>query len=132
MPNRTPPKKLINKENENAEKPTAEFSVLSSHNFGNFYSALFPVSPIHFFCFLIYFMLSALRHPHLGTPPHHYLAVAPSGRGGNLTSYRVPLLLMAVSVQSQVSVILKGSLWSLSSPSPDPFKPLYDLTCPES
>ncbi|XP_077166980.1 VPS10 domain-containing receptor SorCS2 isoform X1 [Paroedura picta] len=27
--------------------------------------------------------------------------VAPSGRGGNLTSYRVPLLLMAVSVQSQ-------------------------------
>lgn len=80
--------------------------------------------------FLFLYILCSLlyRHPHLGTPPHHYLAVTPSGRGGNLNSYRVPLLLMAVSVQSQVSVILKGSLWFHSPPSPAPLKPLCHIT----
>lgn len=60
----------------------------------------------HPFLLFLYILCCLLyRHPHLGTPPpHHYLAVTPSGRGGNLNSYRVPLLLMAVSVQSQVSV----------------------------
>lgn len=77
---------------------------------------------LYILCSLLY------RHPHLGTPPHHYLAVTPSGRGGNLNSYRVPLLLMAVSVQSQVSVILKGSLGFHSPLLSAPFKPLSHNT----
>lgn len=85
----------------------------------NFDGTIFPDSPIHFFC--SYFILCCLlyRHPHLGTPPHHYLPGTPSGRGGNLSSYRVPLLLMAVSVQSQVSVS--------SLPSSTSVKPLHDI-----
>ncbi|KAK4818822.1 hypothetical protein QYF61_019859 [Mycteria americana] len=71
---------------------------------------VFPDSPIHFFCFLYILCCLLYRNPHLGTPQHHYLAVTPSGRSGNLNSYRVPLLLMPVSVQSQVSGMSNGRL----------------------
>ncbi|OXB62312.1 hypothetical protein ASZ78_002955 [Callipepla squamata] len=85
-------------------------------------STVFPDSPIHFFCFLYILCCLLYRNPHLGTPQHHYLAVTPSGRSGNLNSYRVPLLLMPVSVQSQVSGMLNGRLRCHSPPSPAPLK----------
>lgn len=83
---------------------------------------MFPDSPIHFFCFLYILCCLLYRNPHLGTPQHHYLAVTPSGRSGSLNSYRVPLLLMPVSVQSQVSGMLNGRLRFHSLPSPAPLE----------
>lgn len=74
------------------------------------------------FCFLYILCCLLYRNPHLGTPQHHYLAVTPSGRSGNLNSYRVPLLLMPVSVQSQVSGMSNGRLRFHSPPSPAPLE----------
>ncbi|XP_020646198.3 VPS10 domain-containing receptor SorCS2 isoform X2 [Pogona vitticeps] len=55
----------------------------------------------------VYAQMQNEKEQEMTSPVNHredtqnIIQVAPSGRGGNLNSYRVPLLLMAVSVQSQ-------------------------------